>query len=154
MVIEGTSAVIRLLRREASAPASALGTKPVASIASWMRFSVSGETLDGSDSARETVTCDTPAMRPTVVMVTAPGFFGRGRGFGSGSRVVMARDMAGRAGPRKRDQPSASFIAALRRASMIEPATDPAISTQSSTAIQLLVKKIDSVPKLSRLLTK
>ncbi|KKK78720.1 hypothetical protein LCGC14_2840730 [marine sediment metagenome] len=62
--------MIRRLRREASAPAMALGTKPVASIAALILRIVACETLEGSLSARDTVTWLTPAMRPTASIVT------------------------------------------------------------------------------------
>lgn len=70
LVSDGISAATSRERREASAPASALGTNPVTSMASRIRRRVSGETLEGSLSARETVTCETPASRPMVDMVT------------------------------------------------------------------------------------
>lgn len=69
-VIEGMSAETSQDLFAASAPATAFGTKPVASMASLIRRSVLGDTFDGFDSARETVTCDTPAMRPTAAIVT------------------------------------------------------------------------------------
>jgi hypothetical protein len=86
LVIEGTSAETSRLLREASAPASAFGTKPVIRIASRILASVAGETLDGSLIARDTVTCDTPASRPMVAMVTARprGGIIRGSGMGAG----------------------------------------------------------------------
>ncbi|WP_239032069.1 hypothetical protein [Paroceanicella profunda] len=42
----------------------------MSSIASRIRAIVAGETLAGSLSARDTVTCDTPASRPTASIVT------------------------------------------------------------------------------------
>src|SRR5690606_1052942 len=41
-------------------------------MASWMRRRVSPDTLSGADSARDTVTWETPASRPISAMVTPP----------------------------------------------------------------------------------
>ena len=125
------------MRREASAPATRLGTYPVSATASRTRAMVAADTLAGSLSARETVICETPARRATAAMVGARG--------GAGAAVRRGRRHA---------SPGASAPARWRMARTTEKPIERAIKAQSTSAIGLLVKKMVSVPKDSSALTK
>ena len=122
-------------------------------MASLILRRVSADTLDGLLRARETVTWETPAMRPTVAIVTPrDGCRVAFRFFGLVSPSLI-RDIF----PTPRFVDKRYVQSPCERAlrdNTIDPAIDAMMRTQSTTAIQLLVKKIVRVPKDSRLLTK